>query len=250
MNIVIIEDDPIAAKVLTEVLASIKMNLQIDACCNTLRAGKLAIKKYQPSILFLDIELPDGKGIDILDKIDAQYHFETIFTTSHDSYAIEAFRKNAVDYILKPVSKKLVQDALLKVEKRLQHYKKLKEASLLKQKLKTLEQHEETKFLLTTKEGMQIVKAKDIVRVESIRNYSCFYLKNAKKIISSKTLSSFEDKLSENQFFRVHRSTMINLNYIQSIKQDKQKGYVVVMNDDTEIEIARRKRKEFMHLFI
>ena len=138
MNIVIIEDDPIAKDILVDILASIKKELKIDACCSTLRAGKSAIKKYQPTILFLDIELPDGKGIDMLDEIDERYKFETIFTTSHDSYAIEAFRKNAVDYILKPVTKKLVHEAILKVAKRIAHYKDLEEAAVLKEKMKTL----------------------------------------------------------------------------------------------------------------
>ncbi len=76
MNIVIIEDDPIAKDILVDILASIKKELKIDACCSTLRAGKSAIKKYQPTILFLDIELPDGKGIDMLDEIDERYKFE------------------------------------------------------------------------------------------------------------------------------------------------------------------------------
>ncbi|HUM51101.1 MAG TPA: LytTR family DNA-binding domain-containing protein [Chitinophagales bacterium] len=249
MNIVIIEDDPIAKDILVEILASIKKELKIDACCSTLCAGKSAIRKHQPTILFLDIELPDGKGIDMLDEIDKRYKFETIFTTSHDSYAIEAFRKNAVDYILKPVTKKLVHDAILKVEKRITHYKELEEAAVLKEKMKVLNEKTDAKFLLSTKDGMQIVLAKDIIRVESEKNYSCFHLNNNKKIISSKTLTSFEDKLQENHFYRIHRSVMINLNYIQNIKHDKQKGYVVVMNDNTELEIARRKRKEFLQLF-
>ena len=249
MNVVIIEDDLIAKDILVEILSSIKMDLEIDACCSTLRAGKSAIKKYQPTILFLDIELPDGKGIDMLDEIDNRYKFETIFTTSHDSYAIDAFRKNAVDYILKPVTKKLVHKAVLKVANRIAYYKELEEATILKERIKALNEKQETKFLLSTKDGMQIVLAKDIIKVESVTNYSCFYLKNNKKIISSKTLTSFEDKLKNNHFYRIHRSVMINLNHIQNIKHDKQKGYVVVMNDNTEIEIARRKRKEFLQLF-
>ena len=249
MNIVIIEDDPIAKDILVEILSSLKLDLKIDACCATLRTGKNAIKKYQPTILFLDIELPDGKGIDMLDEIDNRYKFETIFTTSHDSYAIDAFRKNAVDYILKPVTKKLLHEAILKVAKRIAHYKDLEEAVVLKERMKAMNEKQEAKFLLSTKDGMQIVFAKDIIKVESEKNYSCFYLNNNKKIISSKTLTSFEPKLQENHFCRIHRSVMVNLNHIQNIKHDKQKGYVVVMNDSTEIEIARRKRKEFLKLF-
>lgn len=249
MNIVIIEDDPVAKDILVEILTSINLDLRIDNCSSTLREGKKAIKKHQPNILFLDIELPDGKGIDMLDEIDKRYKFETIFTTSHDSYAIEAFRKNAVDYILKPVTKKLVHKAVLKVANRIALYKGLEEAAILKERMKALNEKQETKFLLSTKDGIQIVFASDIIRVESVRNYSCFYLNNNKKIISSKTLTSFEDKLKLNHFYRVHRSVMINLNHIQNIKHDKQKGYVVVMNDNIEIEIARRKRKEFLQLF-
>ena len=91
----------------------------------------------------------------------------------------------------------------------------------------------------------------DVMTIEEPdpENYFAIESNNNKKIISSKTLTSFEDKLQENHFCRIHRSVMINLNYIQNIKHDKQKGYVVVMNDNTELEIARRKRKEFLQLF-
>lgn len=252
MNAVIIEDDPYARDLLIEVIKSLEENINVVATALTLKHGIQAIETTQPDIVFLDIELPDGKGIDLLDLMDEKFHFETIFTTSHDNYAIEAIRKNAVDYILKPVTKQQLVFAINKVKSRIHQLKKIQEADILKSKLTSLQQNkdENAKILINTmKDGMQIIYAKEVVGVESVGNYTSFHLLNNQKVLSSKTLANFEDKLLGINFFRIHRSFIINLQYIDRIKQDDERGFFVVMKNGLDYDIARRRRKEFLQFF-
>ncbi len=251
MNAIIIEDDPYARDLLIEVIHSIEDTINVVATAHNIKTGISAIESNLPDIVFLDIELPDGKGIDLLDNIDGKYHFETIFITSHDNYAIEAIRKNAVDYILKPVTKQQLSSAINKVKDRIQRIKTIQEVGILKAKLNSLQQNnnENAKILINTmKDGMQIIPAKEIVIVESTGNYTTFHLTNNKKITSSKTLSNFEDKLITINFFKIHRSFIINLQYIDSIKQEEERGFFVIMKDGSDYDIARRRRKEFLQL--
>lgn len=252
MIFLVVEDDNIARQLLVEILNKIvNSNIQIFSAA-TLSEAKIAIQNHQPGLVFLDIELPDGLGIELLDDIDGKYSFETVFTTSHDMYAIDALRKNVADYILKPVTKKQIETAINKVKERLLYYKKIKEATDLNKKLEKYKhtQENDAKIMLPTIDGLQIVHAQDIIKVEAEWNYTIFHLVNNKKIISSKTLANFEEKLITKKFFRIHRSFMINLSYLTMIKQDEERGFFAVLSDGSEMEIARRRRKEFMQLFI
>lgn len=252
MIFLIVEDDTIAQYILIDILKKIIGTDLVYFIASTLKEAKNNIILHQPDIVFLDIELPDGLGIDLLDMLDEKFHFETIFTTSHDTYAIEAIRKNAVDYILKPYSIEHIEFAINKVKNRIQQLKIIQEADTLRSKLNSLQlnEQENAKILINTmKDGMQIIYAKEVVGVESIGNYTSFHLLNNQKILSSKTLSNFEDKLLGINFFRIHRSFIINLQYIDRIKQDDERGFFVVMKNGLDYDIARRRRKEFLQFF-
>jgi two-component system LytT family response regulator len=251
MTFLIVEDDIIALELLIDILKKIVINNFIYFKASTLNEAQHKIKEHKPDIVFLDIELPDGLGIDLLDNIDEKYSFETIFTTSHDMYAIEALRKNAVDYILKPVTRQQIEFAINRVKERLSYYDKIKNAEQLISKVDDIKKKIEldSKIMLPTLDGLQIFYTKDIIKVEAEHNYTIFHLVNNKKIMSSKTLSNFEDKLITQKFFRIHRSFMINLSYLNCVKHDEERGFYVILSDGSELEIARRRRKEFMQLF-
>lgn len=246
ISTVIVEDDPIFRDMLLDLLpkASIKTNLL--ATCATIRQAKEAIELHNPQLLLLDVELPDGKGIDLLSHYDEFGSFETIFITSHDKYAIDAIKKNAADYIVKPVKLAELNDALLKVKKRLEVYTKLLKVEELTSYVDKLKQQDlqENKIMINTNEGALFVKVGDIIKLESESNYTVLYLENNKKIVASKTLSIFEEMLESLNFMRVHRSFVINLTKIKNIEHDAG-NYLAKMSDNTKVEISRRKKKEF-----
>jgi two-component system LytT family response regulator len=245
---IIVEDDPIFRDMLLDMLPKVFPAVQILDTCATLRQARLAIEKHHPQLLLLDVELPDGKSMELLEHYDeaGPGNFEVIFVTSYDKYAIDAIKKNAADYIVKPIKADELKEALQKVEKRLKIYENLQQSEELKKyvdqiKLKNLQ---ENKIMISTNEGAVFVKVGDIIRLESSSNYTILYLENHKKMIASKTLSVFEELLEPMNFLRIHRSVMINLNKLKSIEY-RNGNYFARMSDQSEPEIARRKKKEF-----
>lgn len=246
ISTIIVEDDPIFRDMLLDMLPKATIKTSLQATCATLRQAREAIEKYNPQLILLDVELPDGKGMDLLNADPESVNFETIFITSYDKYAIEAIKKNAADYILKPVKPAELNEALLKVQKRLEVYSKLLKVEELSAYVDKLKQQnlQENKIMINTNDGTIFIKVGDIIKLESESNYTVIYLENGKKIIASKTLSVFEEMLETLNFSRVHRSFMINLTKIKNI-QHEGGNYYARMLDGTHVEIARRKKKEF-----
>ncbi|MCC6582603.1 MAG: response regulator transcription factor [Chitinophagales bacterium] len=246
ISVIIVEDDPIFRDMLLDMLPKAIVKTNLLATCATIRQAKEAIEKQQPQLILLDVELPDGKGMDLLNHYDEVGTFETIFITSYDKYAIDAIKKNAADYIVKPAKQDELNVALQKVKKRLETYSillKVEELTTYVDKLKQ-QNLQENKIMINTNEGAIFVKVRDIIKLESESNYTILYLENNKKIIASKTLSVFEDMLEPLNFLRVHRSFVINLTKIKNI--DSESGnYLANMSDNSKVEISRRKKKEF-----
>jgi two-component system LytT family response regulator len=246
ISTIFVEDDPIFRDMLLDMLPKASTKTSLLSTCSTLRQAKEAIEKYGPQLVLLDVELPDGKGIDLLNHYDEFGTFETIFITSYDKYAIDAIKKNAADYIVKPVKMSELNEALLKVKKRLDVYTtllKVDELTTYVDKLK-LQNLQENKIMINTNDGAIFIKVGDIIKLESESNYTIIHMENNKKMLASKTLSVFEEMLENLNFSRVHRSFMINLTKVKNIQHDAG-NYFAKMLDGSKVEIARRKKKEF-----
>lgn len=244
ISAVIIEDEPIFQEILKKAIIQTGLNIKIVGVCDSKREAKEVLSKVQPQLLFLDVELTDGKGVDLLNEFDCS-DIEIIFTTSHDKYAINAIKNNAADYLLKPINNIELKKAIEKVAKRLEEKETLKQALKLHEYLDKIkvDQLLDVKLFVPTKEGMTFLKINDIIRLQSESNYTVFYLVENKKIMVSKTLKSFEEKLLNYNFLRVHQSHLINLAHM--IEIDHHDNFVL-MTDDSKIEISKRKKKEFM----
>ncbi len=246
ISVIIVEDDPIFRDMLLDMLPKAAIKTKLLESCSTIRQAKEAIEKHSPQLVLLDVELPDGKGMDLLNHYDEFGTFETIFITSHDKYAIDAIKKNAADYIVKPVKPDELNEALQKVKKRLEIYSVLLKVEELTSYVDKLKQQnlQENKIMINTNEGAIFVKVGDIIKLESESNYTILYLENNKKIVASKTLSIFEEMLQDLNFMRIHRSFVINLTKIKNIENDGG-NYLAKMIDNSKVEISRRKKKEF-----
>jgi two-component system LytT family response regulator len=246
ISVVVVVDDPIFRDMLLDMLPKAVIPTKVLATCPTLRQAKDAIDQHKPQLVFLDVELPDGKGVELFQHYEDIGTFETVFVTSHDKYAIDAIKRNVADYILKPVKLPELSIALQKVQARLEMYSKLLAVAELTSYVEKLKQQnlQENKIMINTNEGAVFIKSCDIIKLESESNYTIIFLENNKKIIASKTLSVFEEILEPLNFMRIHRSFVVNLTKVKNIESDNG-NYSVKLTDGTLVEISRRKKKDF-----
>lgn len=244
MKVIIIDDEKSARNLIEIMVLDLFPEIEEIYKVEDLEMGANAIKKYQPDIVFLDIEMPKYSGLQILDffKTD-EVNFQIIFITAYNQYAIEAFKLSAVDYLMKPVDvkslKEAVEKAIIRANKN-NVYKKLEDlkSSFHQLSLNTL--------ALEVPNGVIFISYNDIICFEADGMYTKVFAKDKNNYeLISKPLKYFSDQLADNDFFyKCHRSYLINLKHIkQFFKQD---GGYVLMSNQMNIPIAKNKRDEFM----
>ncbi len=203
------------------------------------------LQQYKPELVFLDIIMPALTGFDLLNRYD-EIPFEVIFTTAHDEYAIQAIRFSAVDYLLKPIDADELKMAVQRVikKKRAGHSSK----QILANLVYNLQAKEEDEFRLTvpTNAGVVFFKTNEIMRLEGEGNYSRIILTDNRWHLSAKTLKDFEELLPEDIFLRIHKSYIVNKNFIVNYLK---KGEVV-LSDHSKIPVSRRKKTEVANILV
>jgi two-component system LytT family response regulator len=235
---VIVDDEPFCCEALTALLNRHCPEISVCADCHSGAAAISVIKEHQPQLVFLDIEMPDMDGFDLLERLP-EINFEIIFTTSYDQYAIKAIRFSAMDYLLKPVDRVELQAAVQKVIKRL-HNPVQQQLEILLQKIRK-SNHNVQRIALPTLEGLQLVPLDSIISCESDSNYTIFFLKNKQKIIVCRTLKETEEMLEDYSFVRVHNCYLVNINEIN--KYVKGEGGYLVMSDGSSVDVSRGKKE-------
>lgn len=236
---ILIDDDPFIHDLMQDELKAHAPDVDLVGRANNGLEGLAAIKKYEPELVFLDVEMPDMTGFDMLSKIE-NIDFQVIFVTSFGHYAIKAIRFNALDYLVKPVDK---NDLVAAIER----YKETAENQSSIQTLKDAVQNFRTddprnqSLLLQLQDGEKRIRLRDIVRVEGVSNYSHVHTTDGKRVLTSKTLGSLEEILDEDLFFRCHKSHLINVVNIEAYDGKDS----IVMVGGTRIQISRRRIKEF-----
>lgn len=197
------------------------------------------INNNPPDILLSDIEMPGGSGFDILEST-RKYNFDVIFITAYNQYAVKAFRFSAIDYLLKPVEIQSFRDA---IQKAIDRRKLIKTDSRIEFLLQNYKNDKSEKIAINIGNAIEIVAINDIVRFEADGQYTSIFLENKKKLFASKRIGEFEDILASHSFFRIHTSHLINMNRISRyVKSD---GGFIVMTDNSQIEVSRRRKDEF-----
>lgn len=254
---VIVDDEEKSRKLLRNLIKNYCDQIEVVGMADSVETGITSIKKNKPELLFLDIEMPDGNGFDLLEKIHDMSP-EVIFTTAYDQYAIQAIHFSALDYLLKPINLEELKTAVKKVEVKI--HERVEKQSINQSLQVLLENHKSQvhnrKIGLPTQNGINFVLVKDIIMCKAEGNYSIIYLQGKQhQEIVSKTLKEFEDMLKDFNFFRVHRSYLINLNHIREYSRTNQSadydgdGGSVVMNNNLHIPVSRDKRKHLLDRF-
>jgi len=243
LNCIIIDDEAKARAAFTKIIERYFADkLKVVATAASVKEGVREIHRHNPDIVFLDIEMPQENGF-MLFKYFKKCDFEVIFTTAYNQYAIDAIKYAALDYLLKPINYLDLMEALKRYEQK--HENPMGEI-----RYKTLLSNLmtgsfiEQKIALPTMEGYQMVKLNEIVYCQADESYCTIHLVNNDIIVVPKTLKEIEKTLSDEIFFRIHKSYLINLNYVS--KYIKVDGSFVILEDGTELDVAVRRKNDFI----
>lgn len=235
---VIIEDEPQAVTLLKNILASKFPTIEVLADFDKISTATQFIKQHKPNFIFLDVQLNGELGIDIANYLTKEeLDFEIIFTTAYGGFALEAFALSAVDYILKPINEERLIEAVNRILKR--HHVSLDQLKIL-QEVSTTDKIE--KIVLSMNEKKIIVNVNDIVLLKADNVYTEFYLKSGEKHVVSKPLKEYELLLGEKNYFKPHRSYIINTGFIKSYLKSSSE---IEMVNGICVSLSRDRKKEF-----
>ncbi|UUC44099.1 LytR/AlgR family response regulator transcription factor [Flavobacterium cerinum] len=244
LRAVIIDDIETIRKKNSAIIKSNCPNITIIGQADSVASGINLIRQLTPDIVFLDVEMPDGTGFDLLQELQP-ITFKVIFITGYEDFAIRAFRFSAIDYLLKPLDPADLVEAVTKAEESLS--KEIFDLKLNNLFSNLGSPKNSQKLVLKTADRIYSVSIQDIVHCESDKNYTTFTFINAPKLIVSTNLKEYETMLTPHNFFRTHQSHLINMAYFDHfIKSDG--GNTIVLKNKTSIPLSVRKKEEFLIL--
>lgn len=240
---IIVDDIPKSRQLLRTIIENHFPELEVIGEAGSVNEATACILESKPDLVFLDVELKDETSFDLLQALP-YIDFDIIFTTAHDKYAIQAIRFSAMDYLMKPIMVGELREAVKRVFEKKDKTQKGRQIDALVYNINY--SNADKKLALPTINGMEFISISEVVRCESSGNYTFFVLNNGGKLLISKTLLEFEKMLTPYYFFRVHQSHLVNLRMIK--KLNKGETGTLLMQDGSEIEIARRKKADLVEV--
>ena len=241
MTAVIVDDEEHCRSALSGMLARKFPEIDLRDMATNVTDGLALVKRVRPQLLFLDVEMGEQTGFDLLAQLGEEKP-HIIFTTAHEGYAVKAIRFSAIDYLLKPVDGDELRSSVDKaLAKQGQPQDQVQIATLLRNLTKPAA---DRRLALPVADGLELVSVDEIVFCESESNYTTVHLKDRKRLVISRTLKEFEDLLEGDSFIRVHHSHLINVRYVR--KYIRGEGGEVIMADGTNVAVSRRKKQELM----
>lgn len=213
--------------------------VEIIASCNSTDKAIKKIQKLQPDLIFLDIAMPGKNGFDLLRETKNQ-RFEVIFVTAHNEFMIEAFHFSAIDYLLKPVDEDLLGDAIHRAKERIAEKSNSKNIDTLLYNVQQKQSPKNMRLCIPSLKGFQVVELDEILYAEASNNYTNFHFTGKRIICTAKTLSEYEELLSDTGFVRIHKSHLVNLLHVKEYIRGE--GGSVMLSNNHEVEVSRRKK--------
>ena len=242
LKTVIIDDESDAVDFISSIAAEYCPDIEVIGKAGNVIQGINVIKENKPGLVFLDVEMPNGSGFDLLEHFPDK-EFDVIFITAFNHYAIKAIKFSAVDYILKPININEFIEAVNKVVR-----KRAGKSDHGNENFRILMENLRTaspsRLAIPTSDGMEYLNPKDIIRIEADRSYSWFYLTGDRKILVSKHLKEFQELLGDRYFFRSHNSHLINMKFVR--KFIRREGGYIDMTDGSLVPVSRNKKDIFM----
>ncbi|MCO5259450.1 MAG: LytTR family DNA-binding domain-containing protein [Crocinitomicaceae bacterium] len=238
----VIDDENRTRDLIAKMINSFGLDIEAISEGESAKSAIKAIENHEPDIVFLDIQMPDGSGFDVLKALPNK-SFEVVFITAHEEFAIKAIKFSALDYILKPVD---ADELLQVVERALEKMSEKHDERQFDALQNNISPQQKRKLVLKTLESVHIVELDQIIRLESDRNYTSFYLNDGRVILVSKTLKEYDDLLTGYNFIRVQQSHLINLEYVD--RYNKGNGGCVVMKDGAEVPLSPARREIFFKI--
>ena len=242
LKAILIDDEPNSVKLLSLQLQEHCPQVEVVAKCTSSTQGLECIQSLKPDIVFLDIEMPIMNGFQLLEKLD-EINFCLVFVTAYDAFALKAFRFSALDYLLKPIEKEALKEAVRKAEK--QHRVDEKQIDMLKMQIHSGQLPQ--KLAVPYSGGILFIELKEIVFCEADSNYTKIVLASGKSLVLSKTLRDVQEFLQERNFQRVHRQYLINLDHIKEYVRGE--GNYIIMSNNVSIPVSRNQKDELLNRF-
>jgi len=240
LKVIIIDDEIDAVNLLESIIGSKTNEYDIvGKTTNPLEGIELIIKK-KPDVVFLDIEMPQMNGFQLL-QITSELKFEVIFATAYESYALKAIKENALDYILKPITPEEVFGALEKAKQHLAN--KNNKADKYKELIDKINLSATRRIKFPTINGFELIEINNLMYLEAAGTYTLAYLSNGEKIVLSKSIKLIEDIVNSNLFFRAHRTYLINISFVKRFDRDL---YSITLTNEIEIPLSRRRYDSFI----
>jgi two-component system LytT family response regulator len=242
LKTLIVDDEPNAVDFISSIIGEYCPDLEVISKAYDVPEGIKSINEMKPDLVFLDVEMPNGTGFDLLTHFPDK-DFDVVFITAFNHYAIRAIKFSAVDYILKPINIKEFIESVNKVlQKRTESSSKSNEN--FKILLENLRSGSPSRLAIPTTDGMEYLNPKEIIRIEADRSYSWFYMTGNRKILVSRHLKEYQDLLGDRYFFRSHNSHLINLKYVR--KYVRKEGGFIEMQDGAQIPVSRNRKDLFL----
>jgi two-component system LytT family response regulator len=243
MKAILVDDEPDGIRTLEKMLERHCPQVSIATTCVNANTAKNQIDLLKPDIVFLDIQMPGKTGLDLLTELSPK-DFEVIFVTAYNEYMLQALQYSAADYLLKPVDEDRLIEAVQRAEKRLQEGKKEEHTKALLHNLNKAGNPAEMRLCVPTLKGFTVLKLDEIIYCEAERSYTIFHLDGARTLTVSKPLSEYDEILHDTSFLRIHKSFLVNLLHVKEYQRGE--GGMVIMSDNAEIEVSRRKKDQFI----
>jgi two-component system LytT family response regulator len=247
LSALIVDDEEFSRQSLFYLLEENCSNVKVSGIASSVAEARSFLNTRPVDLIFLDIAMPKENGFELLPHISKE-RSAVIFITAYDQYALRALKASAVDYLLKPIDIDELKTAVIKATEWKKTHSPQKDTKL-PPTLKVLqdnlnERKQLTKLTIQHSQGFHIVEVQDIIYIEADSNYSMLHLKTDEVIVATKSLKEFEEILQVSCFVRIHKSIILNLNYLKNYSNSN--GLFVKLNNDKELPVSRRRYGDFL----